>query len=346
MVLSVVFYSFFYPLAYKAERPAHLPIVIVDEEQSPITQSIISTASQVPNIHILATMNDFSHAKRLVQSGQADGILLLPSNLSKSIYHQDVGGVGIYLSSAYFLRTQNIASGLASSLQATIMDELGKITQTRHRPIPIIIHTSALFNPLSGYGSYIFPAIAPLIVHQTTLIGLTMLIAGYRQKRWRPTPSEFLAIYTTTLTIGCLACFYLFGFAFWWHDYPRGGNFFGMILGVPIFVSCSIGLALLVASLLDNSEQVGVLLIFTSIPLFMMTGLAYPLLGMPTFLQELAQALPTTQGIQMFVQLNQMGVSIQDVWRKMLYMAVIAAVTLIVAFWRLQSIPKEKHDGS
>lgn len=345
MVLSVVFYSFFYPFAYQAERPADLPIIIVDEERSPLTQAIIHTASHTPNIHVLAITESFNDAQSMVQSGQADGILLLPYNLSQSIHHGETGGVGLYLSSAYFLRIQNIGAGLVSSLQATIIDELGQVTQTRHKPIPQIIHTSALFNPLSGYGSYIFPAVAPLIVHQTVVLGLAMLVAGYRQRRWRATVSDFLAIYAVALTIGCLSCFYLFGFAFWWHDYPRGGNFWGMMLGVPIFVSCAIGVALLIASWVNGSEKVGVLLIFTSVPLFMLTGLAYPLIAMPKFVQAIAHALPTTQGVQMFVQLNQMGVPTQDVWQKMVYLASVAAVCLSIAFWRLRLKTKSTKVG-
>lgn len=336
MVLSVVFYGFFYPFAYQAQRPADLPIVIVDEEQSPLTQAIIHTTSHTPNIHVLAVVSDFRQAQMLVQSAKADGILLLPDNLSQSIHHGQTGGVGLYLSSAYFLRTQNIGTGLASSLQATIIQELGQVTQTRHKPMPELIHQSALFNPLSGYGSYIFPAVAPIIVYQTIVLGLAMLVAGYRQRLWRASACDFLAIYAVALTIGCLSCFYLFGFVFWWHDYPRGGNFWGMMLGVPIFVSCAIGVALLIASWVADGAKVGVLLIFSSVPLFMLTGLAYPLMAMPKFLQPLANALPTTQGVQMFIQLNQMGVPIQDVWQKMAYLASVAVLCLGVAFWRLR----------
>ena len=91
--------------------------------------------------------------------------------------------------------------------------------------MPELIHQSALFNPLSGYGSYIFPAVAPIIVYQTIVLGLAMLVAGYRQRLWRASACDFLAIYAVALTIGCLSCFYLFGFVFWWHDYPRVATF-------------------------------------------------------------------------------------------------------------------------
>lgn len=335
MVLSVVFYSFFYPMAYQAERPASLPIVIVDEENSPLSQKIIATTSHAPNVHVIKITGNFAQAKQLVAHSQADGILLISHHLSQSIHHGEVGGVGLYLSSAYFLRAQNIGAGLAESLEATIKDELNKFLHISHKPIPPLIHKTPLFNPLSGYGSYIFPAVAPLIVHQTLLMGVCMLVAGYRKRHWRASVSEFLAIVSVAVVIGCLSAWYLFGFAFWWHDYPRGGNFWGMMLAVPVFALCAVSVSLLFASVVDCSERVGVLFIFTSVPLFMLTGLAYPLVGMPQALQSIATYLPTTQGVQLFVQLNQMGVPTADVLPKIRYLCFVALGCLALSFWRL-----------
>ena len=68
-------------------------------------------------------------------------------------------------------------------------------------------HQTPLFNTMSGYGSYIFPAIAPLIIHQTIVLGLGMLLAGYREQKWRPTTTEFLRFLQPFLTIGMLGCF-------------------------------------------------------------------------------------------------------------------------------------------
>lgn len=336
MVLSVVFYSFFYPMAYKAERPAGLPIVIVDEENSPLSQKLIATTSHSPNVNVVAITQDFATAKAMLQHDQADGILYIPSTLSDSIHHGDIGGVGLYLSAAYFLRTQNIGEGLANALEATIADELDKFLHLQYKPIAPLLHKIPLFNPLSGYGSYIFPAVAPLIVHQTVLLGVCMLVAGYRGQRWQARPSEFWAIVVVSVLIGCLSAWYLFGFAFWWHDYPKGGNFWGMMLAVPIFVLCAVSVGLLIASWLDTSERVGVLLIFTSVPLFMLTGLAYPLIAMPSGLQAIAHALPTTQGVQLFVQLNQMGVPNSDVYPKLMYLSLVSALCLALAYWRLR----------
>ena len=74
----------------------------------------------------------------------------------------------------------------------------------------------------------IFLAVAPLIIHQTLLLGLYMLIARYCERQWRASRVEFLAIYLVALTIGTLSFLYLFGFTFGFNDYPQGLNHIGI----------------------------------------------------------------------------------------------------------------------
>ena len=341
LILSVLVYSFFYPTAYKAEHAESLPIVIVDEEQSLITSTIIGEVSKSPNVKIAAVTGNFTEAEMLVKTQQADGILLLPENLSNSIHRGEVGGVGLYLSAAYFLRTKQIGLGLATSIENAIAEQAQKFSDISHFTPALSVHQIPLFNPLSGYGSYIFPAIAPLIIHQTIVLGLSMLIAGYRLQNWRPSKTEFFAIFSAILTIGCLGCFYLFGFTFWFYDYPHGGNFFGMLIGVPIFISCVIGLTMLIASYLDMPERTGHVIVFTSIPLFLLSGTAWPHSAMPEWMQWLGNILPSTQGIQMFIQLNQMGVPLNIVIPKMIYLATVATVLLLWGYFRLTHAHKK-----
>ena len=343
LILSVFLYSFFYPTAYKAEHAESLPIVIVDEEQSLMTSSIITEVAKSPSIQIKAITGNIAEAEMMVKNQQVDGILLLPENLSNSVRRGEVGGIGLYLSAAYFLKTKQIGLGLATSIEHAITEQAEKFGQFSHFSPALSIHRLPLFNPLSGYGSYVFPAVAPLIIHQTIVLGLCMLIAGYRVHHWRPKKMEFLALFSALLTIGCLGCFYMFGFTFWLNDYPHGGNFLGMLLAVPIFISCVIALSMLLASFLDMPERAGHLIVFTSIPLFLLSGAAWPHAAMPEWMQWLGNALPSTQGIQMFIQLNQMGVPTAIVVPKMIYLATLAAILLVWSYFRLTQTQRQNR---
>ena len=341
MVLSIVLYSFFYPTAYKAETAENLPIIIVDEEQSFLSNTIIAQVAKSPNVKIAEVTGNFEHAKQMIQQQKADGILLLPENLSNSVMRGETGGIGLYLSSAYFLKTKEIGVGLGTAIENTIAEQMKKFGKVSHFHPAIPIHQIPLFNTLSGYGSYIFPAIAPLIIHQTIVLGLCMLIAGYREQKWSVKAPEFFGIYLAALSIGCMGCFYLFGFTFWLNDYPRGGNFWGMLFAVPIFISCVIAMAMVLASYLDISERAGHLIVFTSIPLFLLSGAAWPLQAMPTWMQHFSSILPSTQGINLFIQLNQMGVPSSTIVPKLIYLVCLTFVLMIRAYYRLSNTYKK-----
>ena len=318
--------------------------MIVDEEQSILTSKIITQASNSPHIHIITVTDNFLEAEQLVKNQKAEGILLLPENLTNSLKHGEMGGIGLYLSTAYFIRTKEVGTGLAGSIESTLEDYFEKFGEASQFHPELSIHQIPLFNTLSGYGSYIFPAVASLIIHQTILLGLAMLIASYREKGWIAERLEFWAIFAAILTISCLGCLYLFGFTFWFYEYPHGGNFWGMLLAVPIYVSCIIGLAMLVGSLVDMPERVGHLIVATSVPLFLLTGTAWPHAAMPEWMQWFAWTLPSTHGVQMFVQLNQMGVPTSIVMPKLIYLATVAAILLALSYYRLvmmKSIKKE-----
>ena len=336
LILSVLFYSFFYPTAYQAEHAQALPIVIVDEEQSALTSSLISQVSQSPNVSITAVTANFKEAQHFIEQQHADGILLLPSNLSQSLAHGENGGIGLYLSAANFLATKQIALGLVGSVEQSLHDYTARFQAISSFSPAISIHQIALFNPLSGYGSYVFPAVAPLIIHQTILLGMSMLLAMFREQQVKLDDVQLTGLCLCIFTIGCLGCLYLFGFSFWWFDYPRGGNFFGMLLAVPIFIYCMLGITLYFASFLDMPERAGHVIVFSSIPLFMLSGLAWPHAAMPLWMQYAAEVLPSTQIVQMFIQLNQMGVPTYMVLGKLSYLLLIGSLGLLFGYRRMQ----------
>lgn len=214
LILSVLFYSFFYPTAYRAQQAEALPIIIVDEEQSTLTANIINKVSQSPNVDLKAVTGNFAEAKQWVEAQKADGILLLPSNLSQSIRHGENGGIGLYLSATNFLVTKQIGLGLATSVENSLAEYAERFSSISAFSPAMSIHQIPLFNPLSGYGSYVFPAVAPLIVHQTIFLGLCMLLLLYRERQKSMTSTQFIGICLAIFSIGCLGCFYLFGLLF------------------------------------------------------------------------------------------------------------------------------------
>ena len=64
---------------------------------------------------------------------------------------------------------------------------------------------------------------------------------------------------------------------------------------------------------------------------------------MPEWMQIFSQLLPSTQGINLFVQLNQMGVSTQLILPKLIYLICISLILIILSWYRLGVLIKNTH---
>jgi len=198
-----------------------------------------------------------------------------------------------------------------------------------------------LFNTREGYGSTVFPGVGFLIIHQTLLMGLTMLAATLRETlgRFRLPSRTLIGIALAFFVIGWADVAYYAGFVFWFQDYPRAAGSPGaLIVGGSLFVGATVAAALALASLFRTRERPLQLWMGTSLAIFFLAGLSWPAEATPAWLALLARLLPTTAGIHLMVGLNQMGASLAEQTREVLNLAILILVYGGLAWWRFTKI--------
>src|SRR5699024_11563430 len=79
-----------------------------------------------------------------------------------------------------------------------------------------------MFNRSEGYGAYVVPAVAILILQQTLLMGTALLIGTwYENKKQNATVLGWLGRILAFFLVTCtMACFY-YGWVFSFHNYSR-----------------------------------------------------------------------------------------------------------------------------
>ncbi len=204
---------------------------------------------------------------------------------------------------------------------------------------PIVFNAVPLFNVREGYGAYIVPGVATLIIQQSLLMSIAMMFGTWTQRQSFPFDSD-LASYCGMLlafaSVAAINCAYYFGFVFWWQDYPRGGNPAGLVLLVFLFSLTVSAFGILLGLMFRTRERGVQLLIATSIPLMFMAGLAWPGTALPTVLQYARWIFPSTAGIQGFIALNQLGASLYDVRQEVLALIALLLPSLFLGgiLWR------------
>lgn len=340
-VAAVVLYGFYYPSAYSIQTVVKIPVAVVDLDHSPLSRSLLRNLDATRVVRVATQADSITEAQQLLRADAVDGVIVVASGLQASVLKGQPGGVSVDLKGAYLVRARFVGEALRGAIGGAMQDIVRPIASIAHVG-RIKVHQRALFNPDNGYGSYVVPGVASIILQATLLFAVAMFMGLKRERGpWRMSHRAFLGTWSAFTLLGSLMSGFFFGFIFWFQDYPRGGNLWGLLLCVPLFAASVSALGLLVGSLFERHERSMQILAGTSIPVFFLSGLSWPFLAMPPLMVALAQLIPSTTAVLMFAQLNAMGASLTEIAPKVTTLALIALLYGAAAWLRLTRVPEQ-----
>lgn len=341
LLLAVVAYAFYYPLAYAGQTPVKLPLAVADQDDSALSRRLVREIAATPALDAAVVVRSPAEAERMMRNGQVDAVLNIPHGFQAGLVQGDPKGVGLYLNGAYLVRAtamgRAVAGAAAAAAEHTLAPLAGATRLAERAPTLV---QRPLYNTAEGYGSYAVPAVSAIILQQTLLLGAALFAGLRREAKARPLRlGGFLGLWAALTLIGGLAGLFYFGFVFWFQDYPRMGDLAGVLVALPIFAAGVSALGLAIGSLFDRHERAMQILVGTSVPLFFLGGAAWPQFLMPDALLWVARLSPSTSAIPAFVKLNAAGASIGEVAPELLTLTVLAVLFGALAAYRLTRQP-------
>ncbi len=321
LMIAPIIYGFFYPWPYSTEIVNHVPVGIIDKDNSNLSQTIVRYASASPLLDTKRFLNE-QQAIDAMWTDEIAGYMIIPSGIEQQVLSGKAASVSVLGNGGYFLLNKNVQMGFlqAVSTVSAGIEVKKSVAQgaylatapanTQAVPLKII----PLYNQTEGYGAYVVPAVSILILQQTLLMSTAMLVGTwYERRRHRTSIRGWLGrIAALSMFSFIIGCFY-YGWAFELHHYPRGQNILGSLLFLLLFCPTVATLGCVVGLWFRQRERSMQILIFSSLPMFFISGYPWPADQLPEFLQITRWLLPTTPGINTSVQLNQMGASVAQV---------------------------------
>lgn len=328
LILAVVLYAFYYPAAYAGQSAVGLPVAVVTETQTSLTRTLVEDLNASHALEVAAVVPSTAEASRLMRSGVVDGVIILPARFEADLARGAPDGIAVWLNGGYLVRVTSVGKAVAAAAAHVVKSRLEGLPEVaRAARLAPSLKQESLFNPTEGYGDYAVPAVSLIILQQTLLLGAGVIAALRRETGAAPMRlSARLGLWLALTAIGTASSLFYFGFVFWFQDYPRAGNLWGVILLAPIFSAGVSALGLVLGGLFDRHERVLQVMVGTSAPLFFLSGAAWPHFMMPQVLVWLAQLSPSTAAVQAFVRMNAMGASLVEVAGPAAVLAGLAAV--------------------
>ena len=335
MGIAPLIYGFFYPWPYAQQAVTRVPVAVVDYDHSSLSRQITRFAQASPRIAVRLVTGDEGEAQQALWRGDVEGYAILPRELKRDVLRGSAAVVTIEANGSYALLNKAVLSGFAEAVGTVSAGvEIRKLQaggqgkgQALASRSPINTQLVALFNPTEGYGSYVVPAVALLIIQQTLLMGVAMLVGLWAESgQHRAGVASWLGRILGFSTIGYLSGLLYFGWIFWAQDFPRGANPGGALVLLAFYIPAICALGAVLGVWFGNRERALQVLLFTALPMAFVSGFSWPAEALPEPLQALRWLFPSTAGIQASLRLNQMGAALADVAH---YLAALGAIGVL-----------------
>lgn len=331
MLFAIFIYATLYGLAYGSEVLREVPIAVVDMSQTPSSRRLTTALGEGPDVQVAFVAQDMTEAKRFLCERKIYGIVYIPADYERCLVGGEQANVPIYCDASYFLIYREAFEQIAATLTATgVMVEYQRVvaqgiseSQALAAVEPILYESRTLFNPYLGYGTFVMPAIIIIIIQQTLLMGIGIIGATWRERNLyveplpsgeRPSTFAIMVGKTTTYfmvsgavaTLALTLPYYLFG-------YPMLGSVWAVVaVIVPYILACTmLGIAL--SALFRHREEPIMWLLWSSIPILMLSGVSLPASAMPEPLALICRLFPSSHAVEALLRVRDMGASIRDV---------------------------------
>jgi ABC-2 type transport system permease protein len=361
ILLAPLFYAFFYGSIYGLKGEQDVPVAVVDMDHSADSRQFIRNLDAHKLVKVFEQSPDYGQAIDLLMEMKVHAILLIPEEYSESIKLRRGAYVTLYLNTSRFLIANDINKAvnevgerLGGNLRMQFFQQAGySRDQALQLVDPLRLEQKALFNPLDSYGDFLIPGLLVLIIQQTMLIGLSESIAKEREKK---TLLDLFRISgnSTWATMSGKGYFYLllyvaYSFFFFVVHFrifaiPFRGSVVTLGLVTGLFLLSVIYWSQFISSFFSKKIVSMQFFVFTSYPIFLLSGYSWPLQSMPVYLQVISNCIPSTPYLHAFIRITQMGASWTHIQNEVVHLFVIAVLGLLLSRLRLKYLIRQEMD--
>ncbi len=349
MVAAPIIYATIYSLTYDTEFLTNIPIGVIDHSHSTLSRQLMKDINTGENIFIAYNPTDMEQAKRLFFERKIYGVVYIPSDFESRLLRCEQTTVATYLDASYMLVYRQSYKELAAiitdfdahiELRHLAMQEIGPpASQAIIQPARLNFHT--LFNPQQGYGIFVMPPVIILILQQTMLIGVGM-ISGTRRERAGSTPTQrpaatILCRATAHALIYAIIVLYLINIHFPLFHYPANGSPSALALLLSVYLLCCTFMSSALGELFQRRETSMMVLLWSSIPLLMLSGISFPTEAMPRVWRYVATIFPSTHATMGFIKIQTAGATAQQAGNEIFSLIILAVIYYGVAYIVIKS---------
>ena len=356
LLLAPILYAFMYGSIYLNKGEEKVKLALIDNDGTAISRTLTQQLNSTPMIEIVPSSN-ISEAQEMMFQGEVQGYFYIQSGFEKNIFSLKQTNVNLVLNASRFLPSSDLLSTatkvcltVGAGVRKTYFNKQGMgEDEAMKMTNPINMDYRPLYNSSMTYGSFLLPGLLAIILQQTLLIGVAAAFTSEREEKKLLNLYQISKQNISKMIFGksllYFVVFMIFGFFFSVvnfsvFDVEVRGNYFDLAVVSALFIATIIVFGMLIGSFFKTKLFAFQVLVFSSYPIFLITGYSMPYQALPRFVQVLSDALPTSPFLKTYISIVQAGGSLSDNLNSVIHLIILWIVFELLLILRIKYLVK------
>ena len=348
-IIAAILYPMIYSIGYINETIREIPVAVVDLDQTPVSRKFSRMLDATEQVSVSCKPASVKEAEELFYQGKIQGVVLIPGSFEKHIYRGEPGNTTVYCDASRFLVYKQLytaasyATGMFNAgVEIKGMLSAGKMRdEAMNRYEAISPRIYELYNPSSGYATFIVPGILMIVIQQSLLVGIGLLFGKNHERRKLLSSVSFTEtgrnipmilgksfFYVTLYLVTTLVTLVLF---YHWLSFPDKGSFIAVYPLLVLYLFAISFMGITISAWFRKRVHALMFIVFMSPMIFFLCGIAWPIESLPGLLKLLGYLFPTTPMLPAFLKIRVMGSGLSSASREIIILCLQVAGYFILA---------------
>lgn len=290
---------------------------------------------------IMSNVSSLDELKDLVQRGQLEGGIVIPSNFSQSIMSGQQGTIIIVSDESNPQISATIRGALTGIFDAMGTEMAKQALNTTNIAVvkPLNVQTQGVVNGNPSYFDFIAPGIMAMTVMMSVMTGLPVAIS---QEKEIGTMDGMMVAPVNRLSIllgktiaqtarGLIQGAIILALAIGLFGVTIQGNILLVVGLLLLGVFSFVGLGIVITSFTKDQETAQMLMMTLMFPMMFLSGVFFPIQQMPWYMQTISQFLPLTYASNALRKVMVLGAGIPQISTELLVLVGFGVVMIAIA---------------
>lgn len=310
-----IMYGILVGSVYKKGTVTDIPIIVVDEDQSPLSRQLIDMFNENEVIYVASVLPDNFNSREEALRKEATVVVTIPKNFSSNINYNRPTELTLFVNTSntvtsnYAMMAANICAGtLKAGIQVKSLEKKGVPAYAAAQQYEPFKTTIIKQNFRSGnYLYFMLPGVLLTVFQQVMMLGLALSFASeFENGTFKDLVSRTTNVFELLLvkiTPYLLMSIFIYGLYYGFSILYRmpieieGFAFWGSTILFLLSVSF---LGTLVSIAIPTQLKATEILMVIATPSFILSGFTWPLSQMPAWVVTIANCIPLTHYLQIF----------------------------------------------